>query len=212
MHVGTCLHNSFHTLWWKLKPQQASFLPEPLRSGRGLNREGKPHRYLWLVSRGPMSHGCTHVNAGHIGEFRQILPSETDRLYDVEVFLNRSHLFDAFDIDGDFEPEIMGVRYLVAYTLRNKKPHQMRAPSERRAFYDWLYGGELKFDDEGGGYFVDVMDAKFAGRKAIEGTKYDRIKLYEAAYEPERVQFFATKPIPFVRELRKVGVHHPFSG
>ena len=40
----------------------------------------------------------------------------------------------------------MGVRYFVAYSLRNKKPDKLRAPTERRAYYDWLYGGELGLD------------------------------------------------------------------
>ena len=69
--------------------------------------DGKPYRYLWLLSRGPMSHGCTHVNAGHIAELRQLLPAETERLYDVDVFYNQSPLYDVFDIDGDLTPEVL---------------------------------------------------------------------------------------------------------
>src|SRR5262245_20195376 len=66
MHVGTNMHNSFHTLWWQMEPAQTPFLPAAWRTGEPGNRDGKPYRYLWLLSRGPMSHGCTHVNAGHI--------------------------------------------------------------------------------------------------------------------------------------------------
>ena len=64
------------------------------------NRDGGAYRYMWLLSRGPMSHGCTHVNAGHITELRQMLPSSTQELYDVDTFINKSHLFDVFDIDA----------------------------------------------------------------------------------------------------------------
>jgi len=211
MHVGSRMHNSFHTLWWKLRPEGADFLPEELRTTDATTREGKPYRYLWLLSRGPMSHGCTHVNAGHIAELRQLLPAEIPALDNVEVFINKSYLYDVFDIDGDLEPEVMGVKYFVAYSLRNKKPHELRAPNERRAFYDWLYGGEVKYEADGSAYLEDVEDAHFVGAHAARGESYDRIRLYEAEYEPERVQFYAERPIPFVREVRKVGFDRPFS-
>ena len=45
---------------------------------------------------------------------------------------------------------------------------------------------------------------------AVVGREYERIALHEAAYEPERVQFYRLVDIPFARELRQVSVHHPF--
>jgi hypothetical protein len=57
-----------------------------------------------------------------------------------------------------------------------------------------------------------VRDARFVGRSALPGRTYERIALREAAYEPERVQFYRLVDIPFARELRKVGVHTPFPG
>ena len=211
MHVGDRLHNSFHTLWWRMEPQKASFLPDEMRSPPINQDTGKPYRYYWLLSRGPMSHGCTHVNTGHINELRQLLPAVTERMYEVDVFLNRSHQFDVFDINGDFVPEVMGVKYFVAYSLQNKKPHRLRAPMERRAFYDWLYGGALAYDDQGRAYFPTAKDAKFVGRIAVDGTEYRNIPLYEAEYEPQRLQFYQMVDIPFARELRKVGDGHQFS-
>lgn len=211
MHVGPKMHNAFHTPFWELRPASASFLPDDIQKidvrGRGGARLGS----AYLLSRGPASHGCTHVNPGHLVELRQILPSEAESLEDVEVFINKSHLFDVFDIDGDLSPEAMGVSYFVAYSIYNEKPGKMRAPVERTAFYDWLYGGEIHFERDGRGYFTDALDADFVGDSAVEGARYDRLPLYEARYEPERVQFYAMRPIPFVRELRKVGAHHPFS-
>ena len=127
MHVGTNMHNSFHTLWWQMEPAHTGFLPAVWRDGNRDDRDGRPYRYLWLLSRGPMSHGCTHVNAGHIAELRQLLPAETERLYDVDVFYNQSQLYDVFDIDGDLTPEVMGVRYFIAYSLRDKTPDQLRS-------------------------------------------------------------------------------------
>lgn len=211
MHVGSSLHNAFHTPYWPLRLASADFLPDALRTTTARSRDGSRFSSLYLLSRGPISHGCTHVNPGHLVELRQILPSETAQLDEVEVFINQSHLFDVFDIDGDLEPEVMGVRYFVAYSLRDTRPDRLRAPTDRTSFYDWLYAGELRQTPDGRGYFADVRDAAFAGDRATEGATYRRIPLYEAAYEPERVQFYATRPIPFVRELRKVGAAHPFS-
>jgi len=212
IHIGPRMHDSFHTLWWEMERARTAFLPAAWREGDHDDRDGKPYRYLWLLSRGPMSHGCTHVNAGHIAELRQILPADAQKLYDVDVFYNRSELYDVFDIDGDLTPEVMGVRYFVAYSLRDKTPDELRAPMERRAYYAWLYAGDLSYDDADRGVFHDVHDGRFVGREAVAGREYDRIALREAAYEPERVQFYRLVDIPFARELRQVSVHHPFPG
>ena len=209
MHVGKKLHNAFHTLWWKMEVQKTEFLPEELRNPSIISREGKKYRYLWLLSRGPMSHGCTHVNGGHILELRHLLPAETEKVYNVVFYLNKSCLFDVFDIDGDFTPEVMGVRYFVAYSLHNKKPGKLRAPMKRRPFYKWLYGNALQYDDEGRGYFTDIRDGHFVDKLAVNGEHYGKVTLYEMEFEPFRLQFFAMKDIPFVRELRKTGEDHP---
>ncbi len=205
MHVGAKLHNSFHTLWWKM-PTTTSFVPENWRQVVDKSLNGAPLRFLWLLSRGPMSHGCTHVNAGHISEFRQILPSETERLYQIDNFRNKSHLYDVFDIDGDLTPEVMGVRYFIAFALKDKKPYQLRIRNERKAYYDWLYAGELQYRTDGTPFFREIQDTRFIGRQALDGRTYKDISLYEAAYEPERVQFFKMIDIPFVQKLRKTAV------
>lgn len=210
MHVGTRMHNALHTLFWRLKPEQASFLPAKWREAR--NSDGKPWQYLWLLSRGPMSHGCTHVNAGHISELRQLLPSESKRLAEVDVFYNTSELYDVFDIDGDFEPEVMGVRYFIAYSLKNDRPDHLRVRNERHAYYDWLYGGELAIDSHDLGSFSGIKDCRFAGRKALPGREYDRLRLYEAEYEPEKIQFYRMVDVDFAKELRRVDLQHPFPG
>ncbi|MDG2308450.1 MAG: hypothetical protein P8R42_28055 [Candidatus Binatia bacterium] len=210
MHVGDKLHNSFHTLWWKMEPPKTDFLPSDWHDiDRGRRGDGD-YRYLWLLSRGPMSHGCTHVNAGHISELRQVMPSEAKRLYEIDTFLNKSHLYDVFDIDGDGTPEVMGVRYFIAFSLKNKKAHKLRVRNERKAFYDWLYGGELLYREDGTPYFKSARDGQFVGRTAIDGFEYDDINLYEAEYEAERIQFYRMIDIGFARELRKVGVRYPF--
>jgi hypothetical protein len=157
-----------------------------------------------------MSHGCTHLNAGHISELRQILPADPDQLGQVDLFLNKSYLYDIFDIDGDFEPEVMGVRYFIAYALWDNKPDHLRARDDRHAYYDWLYGGELSYDNADRGTFHQIKDSRFIDRTAVDGAEYERIALREADYETEKVQFYHSRDILFARELRKVGVPHPF--
>jgi len=208
MHVGKKLHNSFHTLWWTMDFTKTAFLPEELKNPTVKSREGKDFHYLWLLSRGPMSHGCTHVNGGHILELRQLLPSSEEKIYNVVFYLNKSCLFDVFDIDGDLKPEVMGVRYYVAYTLKNKKAGKLRAPMDRRPYYKWLYGGALKYNDQGRGYFENIRDGRFVKKLAVAGQEYSNIPLYEAEMEPFRLQFFemkSIKEIPKVRKLRQAG-------
>ncbi len=203
MHVGTKLHNSFHTLWWRMRPNETAFLPGPWR-------DASDEPYLWLLSRGPMSSGCTHLTTGHIAELRQVLPADSDALYAIDAFLNRSYDFDVFDIDGDFAPEVMGVRYFVAYSLRNKRPHRLRVRNERRAYYDWLYAGELRLAEGGAGSFAGAHAGRFVERTARRGRLHREIPLYEAAYEPERIQFYRLVDIAFARELRRAGADHAF--
>src|SRR6185436_6387496 len=208
MHVTPTMHNAIHTPWWKMRPSDASFLPATWRSVTHGSRDGKPFQRLWLLSRGPMSHGCTHLNTGHISELRQILPAESDQLYDVDVFLTKSEDYDVFDIDGDLTPEAMGVRYFIAYSLINGKPDRLRVRNERRAYYDWLYAGDLAYEGDQG-VLRDVHDATFVGRDARQGRSYSRLVLREAAYQPETVQFYRKVDIPFARALRQVGLHFP---
>jgi hypothetical protein len=152
------------------------------------------------------------LNAGHISELRQLLPAETDQLYNVDLFLNTSHLYDVFDIEGDFTPEAIGVRYFIAYSLKDNKPDRLRVRDERHAYYDWLYGGELEYDGADRGVLRNVKDGRFIGRAAVDGTEYEQLGLREADYEAEKIQFYRMVDISFARELRKVGVRHPFPG
>jgi hypothetical protein len=208
MHVGTRMHNALHTLFWKMKPEETSFLPAQWKDA-ARNPDGDRYEYLWLLSRGPMSHGCTHVNGGHISELRQLLPADPARFPEVDVYYNRSYDYDVFDIDGNLAPEVMGVRYFIAYSLKNDRPDRLRVRNERRAYYDWLYAGELGYDGKDRGRFATVKDGRFVGRTAAEGREYRDLALYEAHYEPERIQFYRKVDIPFAKELRMVGVRHP---
>ena len=45
------------------------------------SRNGKPFNRVAITSRGPVSHGCTRLNSGHLTEFREMLPSTSCLLY-----------------------------------------------------------------------------------------------------------------------------------
>lgn len=211
MHVGERLHNSFHTLWFNIDTRTNGFIPKEWKNTTRDSRAGRPYPHLWLLSRGPMSHGCTHVNAGHISELRQVLPSSEALLGKVVTFRNRSDQFDVFDIDGDGQLEVMGVKYFYAYSLKGKKPHQMRAPSDRKSFYKWLYQNGYHYAPDGRVVFEKAPTSKFIGKRAVRGKVYKNIPLYEAAYEPETIQFYKPTSIPFVRELRRVSAAYPLN-
>ena len=147
MHVGPRIAQRHPHPVLEDEARRDAFLPAAWRTVDRGSRDGAPYRYLWLLSRGPMSHGCTHLNAGHIAELRQMLPADTEKLYEVDLFLNTSYRYDVFDIDGDFDARGDG-RALLHRLLaaRTTGPIALRVRDERHAYYDWLYGGELGYD------------------------------------------------------------------
>jgi hypothetical protein len=211
MHVGKTLHNSFHTLWFQNRTKTNTFIPKEWKKNTKDSRTGKPYPYLWLLSRGPMSHGCTHVNAGHISELRQMLPSDEKLLPQVVTYRNKSNHFDVFDIDGDGQPEVMGVKYFHAYSLKRKKPYKRRAPADRKSFYKWLYVNGYRYDADGGLVFDQAPTSKFVRKNAYKGETFENIPLYEADYTPETIQFYNRMPIPFVRELRRISSTYDYN-
>ena len=80
----------------------------------------------------------------------------------------------------------------------------MRAPSDRKSFYKWLYKDHYRYDREGQVIFEKAATSKFKGTRAVTGKTYYDIPLYEADYSPETIQFYKPTNIPFVRELRRV--------
>ena len=88
IHVGTNMHNSFHTLCWQMERAHTVFLPAG--GGAGPRRPRQQALPVSLaVSRGPMSHGCTDVNVG-TSPSCAAPAGQTERLYDVDVYYNRS--------------------------------------------------------------------------------------------------------------------------
>ncbi|HJO23665.1 MAG: hypothetical protein QF890_13790 [Myxococcota bacterium] len=204
------IHNTGISNWIAGHP----LLPKEWRKYDKGSRNGKPYNRVALTSRGPVSHGCTRLNSGHLAELRELTPSTSDGLQGIVNYRNVSHCYDVFDRKGDGEVEIMGVQYYFAFrSTKSRVAKQIWAQNNRKDFYDWLYGNEMNYGDIGEVTFDEVCEGKFHKRKAVEGRTWKNLRLYEAPYEPETLQFYQINGIDrlspegmeFNREMRRVG-------
>ncbi len=160
---------------------------------------------LWVVSRGGVSHGCTRMSAGHLLEVRNIFPAAPDQMTKVTYFGNVSQDYDLFDIDGNGKPEVMGVKYFLAYAIAGDSGEGYREGAgmidqsfNREAFYAFLYG-KNQFKIEDGKYiFINPYISQFVKAKPTDvRAKGFSLKmtgefdLYEQDYEQDKMQFFA---------------------
>ncbi len=212
--AGGIYYNAFHNAGVRT-PASTSFLPKEWRSVAGEVDPGKPYQQLWLVSRGPASHGCTRMDSGQMSEFRNSMPSSSDGLSGIPNFRNLPQCFEVFDIDGDGEAEVMGVAYFNAYKSENHEPTGAYAPNNREDFYSWLYGDNISYNEDGSAVLKAVPVCRFVGlKKAEEMATLENVRLYEAPFEPGPIQFYQLHPtsfeskagMEFNRELRRVGV------
>ncbi len=189
-------------------------LPKEWRKITEGSRNGKPYNRVAIASRGPVSHGCTRLNAGHLTETREMLPSTSKGMEGIMHYRSLSHLYDVFDLKGDGDDQVMGVQYYIAYRhTKSRVAQEIWAQNNRKDFYSWLYGDEINYGPIGDVTFKKVYDYKFLKRKALQGKEYKEIKLYEAPYEPEYLQFYtingvkklSRKGVDFNLELRRVG-------
>jgi len=106
------------------------------------------------------------------------------------------------------------VQYYIAFRHTNARvANQIWVQNNRDDFYRWLYGDEMNYGPIGAVTFKEVHDGKFVERKAREGKTYQNLKLYEAPYLPETIQFYTINGVDslseegmdFNRELRRVG-------
>lgn len=192
--IGNGFHNPAVRFWGP---------PKELKSALGIPQE---QNTLWAVKRGGVSRGCLRFPLGHLWEFRQIFPVENERMTEVMFFGNRSQDFDVYDVDGDGQPEVMGVQYMISYGLQGtsglatREGQGMEVNQGRKLeFYEDLYGARNVFKMEGGGRFVfedpmishpsylDLRKQTVTVRQRIRG----KIPLYEQIYEREKVQFYS---------------------
>ena len=189
-------------------------LPKEWRHYKEGSRSGKPYYRASITSRGPVSHGCTRLNPGHLTEFREMLPSTSKGMKEIMHYRSLSHCYDVFDIKGDGNEQVMGVQYYIAFRHTNARvAKKIWAQNNRKDFYTWLYGDEINYGPIGQVTFKEAYGYKFLKRKALQGKKYQNIKLHEAPYEPEYLQFYvingvnklSKKGVDFNLEMRRVG-------
>jgi hypothetical protein len=213
-YAGGIAYNAFHNAGVRCQLNSTPFLPSAWRKVAG-ERSGKPYENLWIISRGPTSHGCTRLASGHMSELRQIVPSESDVLTHVKTYRNLPACYDVFDVDGDGKDEVMGVQYYLAFKSNEHTPVRAYVSNKREPFYRWLYGDNVELGPVGKTRIKDVPVCRFVGRKAVEAATRHDLPLYEPAFAPEPIQFFRTR-VPFDsapgfelnRELRKIGAGH----
>lgn len=207
------IHNTGISNWIGGHP----LLPTEWRTRTEGSRNGKPYNRVALTSRGPVSHGCTRLNDGHLAELREMLPSSSKAMEGIVTYRNVSQCYDVFDPKGDGDDRVMGVQYYIAFRHTDSRVmEQIWAQNDRESFYRWLYGDEMVYGPLQEVVITEGCEGRFVGRKAREGKTFRDLKLYEAPYEPETVQMYLIKGVDtysrdgmeFNRELRRVGHGH----
>jgi hypothetical protein len=216
-YAGGITYNAFHNAGVRAQLNSTKFLPAAWRNVSSERDSKKPYQNLWLASRAPVSHGCTRLPSGHMTELRQIVPSESSVLERVRTFRNLPGCYDVFAVHGDGKPAVMGVQYYIAYKCDTEHtPIRTYVTNKRDPYYRWLYGNNVQLGPPGAVTLRDVPVCRFVGRKAEEAKMLSNVPLYEPPFEPEAIQFYKTKRVPFDsdkgmelnRELRKVGAGH----
>jgi hypothetical protein len=211
---GGSAYNSIHNTGISNWIQGHKLLPKEWGSYKEGSRNGKPFNRVALTSRGPVSHGCTRLNSGHLAEMRELLPSTSEQIEGLRNYRYISHCYDVFDRYGDGNEEIMGVQYYIAFRhTKSRVAKEIWAQNNRKDFYEWMYGPEMIYGPIGEVVFPEVCQGKFVKGKAREGKSFKNLKMYEAPYQPETLQFYkiegveslSNQGMEFNRELRRVG-------
>jgi len=216
-YAGGITYNAFHNAGVRCQLNSTKFLPAAWRNVVS-ERDGKKlYQNLWIASRAPVSHGCTRLPSGHMTELRQIVPTDSPVLERVRTFRDLPSCYDVFDLRGDGTPAVIGIQYYIAYKCDPEHtPLRTYVANRRDPYYRWLYGGNVVLGPVGKVTIREVPVCRFVGRKAEEAQVLSSVPLYEARFEPEAIQFYTVKRVPFDsdkgmelnRELRKVGAGH----
>ena len=216
-YAGGITYNAFHNAGVRCQLDSTKFLPAAWRKVASERDGRKPYQNLWIASRAPVSHGCTRLPSGHMTELRQIVPTDSSVLERVLTFRDLPGCYDVFDVRGDGTPAVMGVQYYIAYKCDTEHtPLRTYVANRRDPYYRWLYGANAVLGPVGKVTMREVPVCRFVGRKAEEAQVLSNVPLYEARFEPEAIQFYTVKRVPFDsdkgmelnRELRKVGAGH----
>lgn len=162
------------------------------------------HNTLWSVKRGAVSHGCLRMPSGHVWEMRQIFPVENSKATKIMFFGSRSKDFDLYDINGDGQPEVMGVEYFISYGLQGADGLASREGTgleinedKKLDFYNSLYGKKSVFTVNNGQIsfqnprvsmpsYLDYKKKTVAAVQTLTGN----YPLYEQTYEKDKIQFY----------------------
>ena len=213
-HGGGIYYNAIHNTGISNWIGGHPLLPKEWTTLTAGSRDGKPYRRVALTSRGPVSHGCTRLNDGHLAELREMLPSTSKEMEGIVTYRNVSQCYDVFDPKGDGDDRVMGVQYYIAFRhTKSRVMEQIWVQNDRESFYRWLYDDDMTYGPLNEVVIKEGCEGRFVGRKAREGKTFQNLKLYEAAYEPETVQMYLIKGVDtfsragmeFNRELRRVG-------
>ena len=203
-NIGNGIHN----------PGVSHYLPgtKNLYAELGIPEE---YKFIWVVSRGPVSHGCVRMSTGHLWEVRQIFPASPERMKSLHYYGNHSADYDVFDIDGDGTPEVMGTQYLIAYSVQGASGDARRKGKNfslegvtKDDFYENLYGATGQYTNEGDAYVFSnphVSHFRKANPENQQGTVFSEplqgdFKLYEQPYEKDKAQIYRL-PAPFDGQL-----------
>ena len=175
----------------------------------------KDYQFVWVVSRGPVSHGCVRLAVGHQWEARHVFPASNAKMKEVLYFGNHSADYDVFDIDGNGEAQVMGTQYYIAYSVkgasgdsRRKGKNFSTADIDKNEFYANLYGAKDQFVLEGDAYTFPNPHVSYfrkADPKDRQGTVISKqlqgsFALYEQPYEKDKVQTYKL-PAKFQKQL-----------
>jgi hypothetical protein len=213
-HATGKFYNAFHNAGVRTQLNAARFVPREWKHIPGERNPKKAYRNLWIASRGPASHGCTRLPSGGMSELRHMLPSASERLEKVATFRNLPQCYELFDIDGNGTPEVMGIKYYLAFAGKGHTPTNAYAQNNRKDFYAWLYGDNVSYNADDSAVIKETQTCRFVGRKAKEARLYENQPLYESEYYPDQIQFYklhrtsfqSPRGFTFNRELRRLGI------
>ena len=213
-HAKGIYYNAFHSAGVRCQLNAARFLPKEWRHVAGERNPKKNYQNLWLVSRGPASHGCTRLPSGYMSEMRHMLPSSSALLAKVDSYRNLPQCYELFDIDGNGTSEVMGIQYYLAFAGHKHIPTNAYAQNNRKDFYKWMYGDNVSYNSDDSAVIKETQTCRFVGKRAKEAGTFQDQPLYEAEYYPEEIQFYQLKATAFNsprgytfnRELRRIGV------
>jgi hypothetical protein len=163
--AGGIAYNAFHNAGVRCELSATPFLPAAWRKVLSVRDGKKPYQNLWIVSRGPTSHGCTRLGSGHMTELRNSLPADSKTLEAVDTFRNLPQCFDVFDVDGSGHPMVMGVQYYLAYRSSEHTPIASYVTNQRDPYYRWLYGDDIELAPAGQATIKAVPTCRFVGKK-----------------------------------------------